>query len=125
MRLSFLGELILAFAIAIPMRASGAPVSIRFSHVVSENTPKGIGALLFKKLAEERTDGQVQVTVFPNSSVASDDEVFDPLIHDEVQLAAPSFGKFTPSWLREKGSNDRLSNTAACSTAKLQSGIDQ
>jgi C4-dicarboxylate-binding protein DctP len=95
MRLSSLWALILAFAIASPIPALPAPIRIKFSHVVSENTPKGIGAKLFKNLAEERTDGRVQVTIFPNSSVATDEEVFDALIHDEVQLAAPSFGKFT------------------------------
>ena len=71
------------------------PIRINFSHVVAENTPKGIGANLFKELAEMRTQGRVQVTVFPNASVADDDEVFDALIHNEIQMAAPSFGKFS------------------------------
>lgn len=75
--------------------ALAEPIEIRFSHVVAENTPKGIGASLFKELAESRTEGAVTVTVFPNSIVANDDEVFDALIHGEIQLAAPSFGKFT------------------------------
>ena len=30
-----------------------APIVIKFSHVVAENTPKGQGAELFKKLVEE------------------------------------------------------------------------
>lgn len=30
------------------------PVVIKFSHVVAEQTPKGQGALMFKKLVEER-----------------------------------------------------------------------
>jgi C4-dicarboxylate-binding protein DctP len=70
------------------------PIEIRFSHVVAENTPKGIGANLFKELAEERTEGRVEVTVFPNAIVANDDEVIDALVHGEIQMAAPSLGKF-------------------------------
>ena len=39
------------------------PIKIKFSHVVAEHTPKGQGALLFKKLAEERLPGKVTVEV--------------------------------------------------------------
>ena len=37
------------------------PIIIKFSHVVAEQTPKGQGALLFKKLVEERLPGKVKV----------------------------------------------------------------
>lgn len=39
------------------------PISIKFAHVVAEETPKGQGALMFKKLAEERLPGRVKVEV--------------------------------------------------------------
>ncbi len=48
------------------------PIVIKFAHVVAENTPKGQGALLFKKLAEERLPGRVKVEVYPNSSLFGD-----------------------------------------------------
>ncbi|MGV8783524.1 C4-dicarboxylate ABC transporter, partial [Pseudomonas aeruginosa] len=48
------------------------PVLIKFSHVVAEDTPKGKGALLFKKLVEERLAGKVQVEVYPNSTLFGD-----------------------------------------------------
>ena len=48
------------------------PIVIKFSHVVAENTPKGQGALLFKKLVEERLAGKVKVEVYPNSSLFGD-----------------------------------------------------
>jgi C4-dicarboxylate-binding protein DctP len=48
------------------------PVIIKFSHVVAEQTPKGQGALLFKKLVEERLPGKVKVEVYPNSSLFGD-----------------------------------------------------
>ncbi|MGO2455597.1 MAG: hypothetical protein ACTH7T_01905, partial [Vibrio casei] len=42
-------------AIAVSSFAQAAdPIVIKFSHVVADSTPKGQGALLFKKLVEER-----------------------------------------------------------------------
>lgn len=91
---------VISFAASLIVAAWSGPafaetIEIRFSHVVAENTPKGIGANLFKELAEERTKGRVKVTVFPNAIVANDDEVLDALIHGEIQMAAPSLGKLT------------------------------
>lgn len=42
---------------------ASAPISIKFAHVVAEDTPKGQGALMFKRLAEERLPGRVKVEV--------------------------------------------------------------
>ena len=40
------------------MAESAAPIVIKFSHVAAPDTPKGLGAERFKKLAEERTKGR-------------------------------------------------------------------
>ena len=54
---------LMALACALPLLTGHAgaadPISIKFAHVVAEHTPKGQGALLFKKLAVERLPGQV------------------------------------------------------------------
>ena len=71
-----------------------APISIKFAHVVADNTPKGQGALLFKKLAEERLPGRVKVEVYPNSSLFGDGKVMEALLLGDVQLLAPSLAKF-------------------------------
>lgn len=70
------------------------PIVIKFSHVVAEHTPKGQGALLFKKLAEERLSGQVRVEVYPNSSLFGDGKEMEALLLGDVQLIAPSLAKF-------------------------------
>jgi C4-dicarboxylate-binding protein DctP len=67
---------------------------IKFSHVVAENTPKGQGALLFKKLAEERLPGKVKVEVFPSSQLFGDGKEMEALLLNDVQLIAPSLSKF-------------------------------
>ena len=74
--------------------ASAAPVEIKFSHVVAENTPKGQMALKFKELAEERLAGKVEVKVFPNSQLFGDNKVLEAMLLGDVQMAAPSLSKF-------------------------------
>lgn len=70
------------------------PIVIKFSHVVAENTPKGQGALLFKKLVEERLTGKVKVEVYPNSSLFGDGKEMEALLLGDVQMLAPSLAKF-------------------------------
>jgi C4-dicarboxylate-binding protein DctP len=69
--------------------------TIKFSHVVAEDTPKGQGAKYFKKIVEERTDGKVEVQVYPNAALYNDREAIEALKMNAIQMAAPSFSKFT------------------------------
>ncbi|WHS61337.1 TRAP transporter substrate-binding protein [Pseudomonas sp. G2-4] len=70
------------------------PIVIKFSHVVGEQTPKGQGALMFKKLAEERLPGKVKVEVYPNSTLFGDDKEMEALLLGDVQIIARSLAKF-------------------------------
>ena len=74
--------------------AAAEPIVIKFSHVVGEQTPKGQGALMFKKLAEERLPGKVKVEVYPNSTLYGDDKEMEALLLGEVQIIARSLAKF-------------------------------
>lgn len=87
--------LVCAVSIGLAGIAQAAdPIVIKFSHVVAEHTPKGQGALLFKKLAEERLPGEVEVEVYPNSSLFGDGKEMEALLMGDVQLIAPSLAKF-------------------------------
>jgi hypothetical protein len=55
---------VVTLAFALPLTAQAAPIVIKFSHVVANDTPKGQAANYFKKLAEERTKGKVKVEVY-------------------------------------------------------------
>ncbi|OFR46751.1 C4-dicarboxylate ABC transporter, partial [Pseudomonas sp. HMSC066A08] len=55
---------------------------------------KGQGALLFKKLVEERLPGKVKVEVYPNSSLFGDGKEMEALLLGDVQIIAPSLAKF-------------------------------
>ncbi|MBA2871901.1 C4-dicarboxylate-binding protein DctP [Anoxybacillus calidus] len=76
-------------------------IVISFSHVVAENTPKGLAAQKFAELVDEKTNGRVKVEVFSNGSLYSDEEEIDALMRGDVQMIAPSFSKVTeliPEW---------------------------
>ena len=80
--------------LALGISYADDPVVIKFSHVVADTTPKGQGAQLFKKLAEERLPGKVQVEVYPNSSLFGDGQEMDALLVGDVHILAPSLAKF-------------------------------
>lgn len=86
---------IVAGALAVPMLASAqAPIVIKFSHVVADQTPKGQGALKFKELAEKKFPGRVNVQVFPSSQLFGDGKELEALLLGDVQMIAPSLSKF-------------------------------
>jgi C4-dicarboxylate-binding protein DctP len=72
------------------------PITVKFSHVVTNDTPKGKGSLKFKELAEKYTNGKVKVEVYPNSTLYKDKEEMDALNSGAVQFLAPSTAKFRP-----------------------------
>ncbi|RYD88171.1 MAG: DctP family TRAP transporter solute-binding subunit, partial [Sphingobacteriales bacterium] len=93
-------------AVATCMLASGPafaddPIVIKFSHVVTKETPKGKGAERFKELAEKATNGRVKVEVYPNSVLYKDKEELDALQLGAVQMLAPSLAKFGPLGVKE------------------------
>ena len=78
-----------------------APIIIKFSHVVSPDTPKGKGAQRFKELAEERSKGKVKVELYPNSQLYKDKGEMEALQLGSVQMLAPSLAKFGPLGVKD------------------------
>ena len=78
-----------------------APIVIKFSHVVSMDTPKGQAAELFKTNAERLTHGRVRVEVYPNSALFKDKDELEALQKGTVQMLAPSLGKLGPFGVTE------------------------
>lgn len=71
-----------------------APIELKFSHVVAENTPKGQMATHFKTLVDERLKGEVEVKVYPNSQLFGDGKELEAMLLGDVQMIAPSLSKF-------------------------------
>lgn len=86
--------MVTGFALAGALTAHAAdPILIKFSHITADTTPKGKGALLFKKLVDERLAGKVEVQVYSNSSLYGDGKEMEALMLNEVQMLAPAPSK--------------------------------
>jgi len=89
------GLISLAAITAMSASLFGAEYVLKFSHVVSENTPKGKAAKFFEQRLEELSKGKIDVQVYPNSQLYKDKEVLKALKLNSAQMACPSFSKFT------------------------------
>lgn len=76
-----------------PVQAAGA-VTIRLSHVVAQQTPKGLALQRFKDLVEQRSDGAVRVAIYANSSLYGDTDEMQALQMGAIDMLAPSLSKF-------------------------------
>ena len=86
---------------ALAQTPAAAPIVIKFSHVVSMDTPKGQAAELFKTKAEKLTKGRVRVEVYANSALYKDKDELEALEKGTVQMLAPSLGKLGPYGVTE------------------------
>jgi C4-dicarboxylate-binding protein DctP len=73
----------------------GENYTISFSHVVTPNTPKGMGAERFKELVEQNSDGRMTVEVYPNSELYGDEDELQALTGNSVQMIAPASSKLS------------------------------
>ena len=83
-----------ALASAPAVARTQAAITIRFSHVVAEQTPKGRAAKYFKELAEQRSGGRIQVRLYPGGQLYGDDDEMQALQLGAVEMLAPSLSKF-------------------------------
>lgn len=75
---------------------SDAALTLRFSHVVAEETPKGLAVQRFKALAEQRSHGRIEVLHFPSAQLYGDHDELQALQLGAVEMLAPSLSKFGP-----------------------------
>lgn len=68
---------------------------LRFSHVTSVSTPKGLAADYFADKVEEKSEGRIEVEVFPNSELYGDKDEMQAIQSNAVQVLAPASAKFT------------------------------
>ena len=79
---------------ALAQCAAGEKV-LKFSLVTNlQGHPKGEAALALADAVNSQFDGRLCMEVFGNSELYDDDAVFEALLSDDVQMAAPSASKF-------------------------------
>ncbi len=62
-------------------------VELRLGHIATETNPYHLLAQEFKKLVEERTDGKVQIKLFPNGQLGQERELIEALTFGNLDLA--------------------------------------
>lgn len=89
------GMMFASLLLAVGCGAGGSDekIVIKFSHVTTAESPKGQAADRFKELVAEKTNGRVEVQVFPSSSLYGDKEEMEALQANNVQMIAPSMTK--------------------------------
>lgn len=70
-----------------------APITLRFSHVAADNTPKGRAANFLSEMVSRKTGGEVHIAVYPNSTLYKDGEELEALQLGTVDIIAPSMSK--------------------------------
>ncbi len=65
-------------------------LTIRFSHILSENSEWHAGAVGWKKLVEERSGGDIQIKIFTNSSLSGNNQ--------QTELSMVQAGSLGGSW---------------------------
>lgn len=68
--------------------------TIKFSHVVTPETPKGLAAERFKEVLEENSGGNITVEIYPNSQLYGDEDEMQALQGGSVEMLAPAGAKF-------------------------------
>ena len=61
-------------ALALIAPQAGAQVTLKFAHFAEATHPAHMSALQFAKRVEERTNGQVKVSIFPANQLGSPPE---------------------------------------------------
>lgn len=84
----------LATLVLLGASSANAALLIRISHVVAEETPKGLAMHRFKELVEQRSAGQIRVVVYPAGQLYGDHDEIEALRLGAVDMLAPSLSKF-------------------------------
>lgn len=84
-----------ASGLGMPARSAAAG-TIRLSHVVARDTPKGMALERFRALVEERSQGRLRVQIYPQGQLYGDHDEMQALQLGAIDMVAPSLSKFGP-----------------------------
>ena len=69
---------------------SGEVITIRFGHGAAETNERHLAVLEFKKLVEEKSNGEIKVEVFPSEQLGSEAEMIESVTFNDLQMVAAS-----------------------------------
>lgn len=96
-RRQWLRGLACSAAAALPWAGhAAAGTTIRLSHVVAPDTPKGMTLERFRTLVEERSGQRIRVQIYPQGQLYGDQDEMQALQLGAIDMVAPSLSKFGP-----------------------------
>ena len=88
---------ILALVLAVP--AFAGPVVLKLGHIAEPVHPYGQGADKFAELVKQKSNGEIEVRVFPSSQLGGQKDLIEGLIYGTVDMALTGtavLGQFQP-----------------------------
>lgn len=82
--------------VSVPMATMAADFNLRLAHVTSDKEPIQEAMEIFAENISERTDGRVEVTIFPNAQLGSNSEVYE-----QMRAGAPIITVSDPGYLSD------------------------
>jgi tripartite ATP-independent transporter DctP family solute receptor len=67
--------------------------TLRLAHIMNSGHPNSSGAIKFAELVKEKTNGQVNIDVFPSAQLGNEKEIFDALTIGAVDFGMIGFGE--------------------------------
>lgn len=99
------GGLFFAVVVVCILFAAGAalaaPVNIKFAHSGSLEHQYQIGVEFFKKMVEEKSGGQLQITVFPQSQLGNERELAEGVRMGTIEMCSVAAGGALPGFVPE------------------------
>ena len=86
--------------IAVLSTAAHAQTVLRYAHTASASAPAHKAALVFKQRVEEKTNGSLQIKVFPAGALGSDSAMLDGVRLGSIDMAVTGsafYTRFEPS----------------------------
>lgn len=72
--------------------SSGESYTIQAAHVVSTETTQHEAFLEFKRLVEERSEGRIEVDIYPDGQLGGEREMIESTQSGNIQMSSPSVG---------------------------------
>jgi len=86
------------FSLAQSVAAEKKVYKIKWAHVLAPSEPTHIAALETASRIKERTNGGVEIEVYPSSQLGKQVDVFQ-----QVKMGAPIIAHIEPSWAADLG----------------------
>lgn len=85
----------MTLSLAMAATATAETIVLKAGHSANPDEPYHIGLTEFARIVKERTDGKVEVQIFPNNQLGNEKEMIEGLLLGTLDITVPSNGVVT------------------------------